>query len=107
MPEDKVIKTGQITLPRILFLCACGGVLVVTVAYGYLIYGYLLLTLVLCVLLGVIAFDYGVNMDKVEFDASPVEGAAFASAASAEASPASTQNARLKKRSNRPVKKRR
>jgi len=71
MPEDKVIKSGQFTLGRVLFLAACGIVLFVIVAKGFLIYGYLLLTLVLCVLLFLIATDYGVDLDKVDFTASP------------------------------------
>ncbi|MGH9759383.1 MAG: hypothetical protein ACREDR_26800 [Blastocatellia bacterium] len=71
MPEDKIIKSGQITAPRILFLALCGAVLVVIVAEGYLKIGYMLLTAVLCVLLGLIAADYGVAMDHVDLAATP------------------------------------
>src|ERR1051325_2145743 len=68
MAEDKVIKSGQFTIARILFLAACGAVIFGIVALGgkYLSIGYLLLTLVICGLLYLIAIDYGVKMDKVD-----------------------------------------
>src|SRR5262249_37257923 len=64
VPEDKAIKSGQLTLPRVVFLAACGGILFVIVAYGWLNIGHLLLTAVLCGLLLLIAMDYAVNMEK-------------------------------------------
>ena len=76
MPEDKVIKSGQLTLPRVVFLAACGGILFVIVAYGWLNIGYLLLTAVLCGLLLLIAMDYGVNMEKVDLSGAPAQAAA-------------------------------
>jgi hypothetical protein len=67
MPEDKIIKSGQFTLKRLLFLVVSGLLLVAVVWSGHLNIGYLLLTAVLCVLLLLIAMDYGVNMEKVQF----------------------------------------
>ena len=67
MPEDKLIKSGQFTAKRLLFLIASGLLLVGVVWSGHLNLGYLLLTAVLCVLLLLISMDYGVNMEKVEF----------------------------------------
>jgi hypothetical protein len=75
MPEDKVIKSGQFTLGRLAFLAACGIALFIVVAKGLLLVGYLLLTLVLCVLLFVIAIDYGVDLDKVDFTAAQAPAA--------------------------------
>ncbi len=66
MPEDKVIKSGQFTLPRLFFLLLSGIVVFVIVATGRLNIGYILLTLVLCVLLYLIATDWGVQMEAVE-----------------------------------------
>lgn len=117
MPEDKLIKSGQITLPRVLFLAACGAVLVVIVAGGYLKWGYLLLTAVLCVLLGVIAADYGVKMDHVDLD-SPLAGtpqsgaavpmnAATTAVASNRSAAEAAEPVRMKKKAGRPAKRRR
>jgi len=89
MPEDKVIKSGQLTLPRLVFLAACGGVLFIIVAYGLLNIGYLLLTAVLCGLLLLIAMDYGVNIEKVDLSSNPAQAAAQA-VALAQDKPAST-----------------
>jgi hypothetical protein len=77
MAEDKVIKSGQITLPRLVFLAVCGVVLFIVVYFGLLIYGYILLTIVLCVLLMLVALDWGVKMDKLD-----LSGAAQVAAAS-------------------------
>ena len=66
MPEDKVIKSGQFTLPRLLFLAVSGLVVFVIVATGRLNIGYILLTLVLCVLLYLIATDWGVQMEEIQ-----------------------------------------
>jgi hypothetical protein len=67
MPEDKLIKSGQFTVKRLLFLIVSGLLLVGVVWSGHLNIGYLLLTVVLCVLLLLVAMDYGVNMEKVQF----------------------------------------
>ena len=68
MAQDKLIKPGQLTLPRILFLIVSFAVIVGFVALGgkFLTIGYSLLTLIICVLLFLIAIDYGINLDKVD-----------------------------------------
>jgi hypothetical protein len=68
MAEDKLIKSGQFTITRLLFLAACGALIFGVVALGgqFLRFGYLLLTAVICVLLYLISIDYGVTMDKVD-----------------------------------------
>ena len=80
MPEDKVIKSGQLTLPRFVFLVACGVALFAIINFGLLSIGYLLLTAVLCGLLLLIAMDYGVNMEKVDLTSNPSQAAAQAAA---------------------------
>lgn len=109
--RDKVIKSGQLTVPRILFLAIVGGIIVFTVYSGgvYLTIGYWSLTLAICGLLFLIAIDYGVKMDKVDLS-QPVQAAAAAEPTSA-AMPslkASAAEARPKRRSgSRPAKRRR
>ena len=67
MPEkDKLIKSGQFTLPRLFFLLVSGVVVFVIVATGRLNIGYILLTLVICLLLYLIATDWGVQMEEIE-----------------------------------------
>ena len=65
--EDKLIKRGQLTLPRVLSLAAIAGVVVAAVSLGgvWLIIGYWVITLGFCLFLALIAFDYGVEMEKV------------------------------------------
>ncbi|MEK6410232.1 MAG: hypothetical protein AABN34_25175 [Acidobacteriota bacterium] len=109
--RDKVIKSGQITLPRILFLAVVGGIIVSTVYAGgiFLSIGYWSLTLAICALLFVIAMDYGVKMDKVDLSGQQAQAAAPAEAAAAAAPSVKTAigDARPKKRGSRPVKRRR
>jgi hypothetical protein len=71
MAEDKLIKTGQLTLTRLVFLALCGVLLFAFVALGgkFLSVGYMLVTLAICLLLFLIATDYGVQMDKVDTNA--------------------------------------
>ena len=68
MAEDKLIKSGQITWKRVLFLAVCGVIIVGFVWLGgqALRYGYLLLTAAICILLYLIAIDYGIHLDKFE-----------------------------------------
>lgn len=68
MAEDKLIKSGQITWKRILFLVGSGVLIVGFVWLGgrALSIGYMLLTLAICVLLYLIAIDYGIHLDKFE-----------------------------------------
>jgi len=109
MPEDKLIKSGQFTAKRLLFLIVAGLVLVAVVWSGHLNIGYLLLTAVLCVLLILIAMDYGVNMEKVEFgSAVPQTNPNIISAADPERQPAVSQSqVRARKRTGKPAKRRR
>ena len=110
--RDKVIKSGQLTLPRILFLAVVGGIIVFTVYAGgiFLTLGYWLITLAICVLLFLIAIDYGVKMEKINLTTSgPVQAAASAMEPSA-AAPAlkpTLGEVKPKKRTNRPAKRRR
>ncbi|MEN3333406.1 MAG: hypothetical protein V7641_2771 [Blastocatellia bacterium] len=108
--KDKVIKGGQLTLPRILFLAVIGIVIAGMVALGgkFLIIGYWVLTLAICGLLYLIAIDYGVHMEKVDLTGHPAPAAAIEAAPAGETArgDASTE-ARVKRRTSRPVKRRR
>lgn len=110
--RDKVIKSGQITLPRILFLAVVGGVIVFTVYAGgiFLTLGYWLITLAICGLLFLIAIDYGVKMEQVNLAADPVQAAAATMEPGNAATPslkATLGEPRAKKRTSRPAKRRR
>jgi hypothetical protein len=110
MPEDKVIKSGQLTLPRIFFLAVVGGIIVATVALGgvWLSIGYWLLTLGLSVLLFLIAIDYGVKIDKVELGGHSSASAVLPEEQPPLEAPTAVQaGSRPKKRSSRPSKRRR
>ncbi|HYP25559.1 MAG TPA: hypothetical protein VE262_02480 [Blastocatellia bacterium] len=74
MAEEKVLKGGQITIPRILFLLVVGGLITATVALGgvWLSIGYWLITLSLCVLLYLISVDYGVTMETADYKSQAV-----------------------------------
>ena len=110
--RDKVIKSGQITLPRLLFLAAIGGFVVLAVSLGgwFLVVGYWALTLGICGLLYLIAIDWHVHMDKVELH--PTQRGAFPGdgptplVASGAASAPSAQS-QVKRKGNRPAKRRR
>lgn len=109
--RDKVIKSGQLTLPRILFLALVGGIIVFTVYAGgiFLSLGYWFLTLAICGLLFLIAIDYGVNIEKVSLTVEP-QGPAAAIEPSSSATPSlktSLSDPRAKKRTSRPAKRRR
>lgn len=110
--RDKVIKSGQLTLPRILFLAVIGGIIVFTVYAGgvYLSIGYWGLTIAICGLLFLIAIDYGVKMDKVNLTVEPAQAAAAAAESASAATPilkTTMAEARPKKRTGRPAKRRR
>ena len=107
--RDKVIKSGQLTLPRILFLVVVGGIIVFTVYAGgiYLTIGYWFLTLSICGLLFLIAIDYGVNMDKINLTTETVPAAAEPTGAATPSLKAVTGEVRPKKRTSRPAKRRR
>lgn len=105
MAEDKMIKSGQFTLARLLFLVVAGGVIVGIVALGglFLKVGYMLLSAVICVLLYLVAVDYGVKMDTIDTSARsqalPLE--------SAVAGTSVAEDLRVRKRSAKAVKRRR
>ena len=110
MAEDKLIKSGQITLPRILFLGLTGGIIVATVALGgvWLTVGYWLLTLGVCGLLFLVATDYGVHMEKVEPHAPLVQEVAAHEAGSETGSEqATSREDRPRRRASRSTKRRR
>jgi hypothetical protein len=108
--RDKLIKSGQLTLPRLLFLAAIGGIIVLTVYYGgvWLSVGYWLMTLGISVLLFLIAIDYGVKMDRV--DLSNAQSTAAGTPPEPVTTPAEIKSAietRQKRGTKRPVKRRR
>jgi len=108
--KDKVIKSGQLTLPRILFLIIIGVVVAGMVALGgkFLIVGYWVLTLAICGLLYLIAIDYGIHMEKVDLTSHPAQTATIEAAPAGEtARTATPTEARVKRRTSRPVKRRR
>ena len=110
MAEDKLIKSGQLTLSRLLFLALAGGLIALFVARGgvWLTIGYFSLTAFLCVLLFLIAIDYGVTMDKVRFHGQPSTGPVPDEAAPAREifTPTATEP-RPKRKGSRPAKRRR
>ncbi len=107
MAKEQIIKTGQITLPRIIFLVLTGGLAFLSVTGGNigLNIGYWGLTLLLSGLLFLVAIDYGVDIDKVEAKSAPAvaQPAAERVVAQAEIADAS----RPKRRTSRPAKRRR
>src|SRR5689334_25102327 len=109
--KDKVIKSGQLTLPRILFLIVIGVVVAGMVALGgkFLIIGYWVLTLSICGLLYLIAIDYGVHMEKVDLNSHPAPTAALADATASDAprAAAATEPRAKRRNTSRPVKRRR
>lgn len=109
--RDKVIKSGQLTFPRIASLLLVGVLLWAIVFLGgvYLSIGYWFLTLAICGLLFLIAIDYGVKMEKVTFAVEPVQPAAAVEspAAATPSLKSSLGEPRPKKRTSRPAKRRR
>jgi hypothetical protein len=110
--RDKVIKSGQFTLPRLLSLAAIGGLIVAMVALGgiALTVGYWVITLAICILLFLIAIDYGVKMDKIDVTNQPLQAvpaSVNAPAATIETTRAVTSEVRVKRKGNRPAKRRR
>ena len=109
--RDKVIKSGQLTIPRIAFLVVIGIILWAIVFLGgvYLSIGYWFLTLAICGLLFLIAIDYGVKMEKVNLAVEPAQAAAATESPVAATSGLKTSlgEPRPKKRTARPAKRRR
>ena len=108
--KDKVIKSGQLTLSRIFFLAIIGVAVAGMVALGgkFLIIGYWVLTLAICGLLYLISIDYGVHMEKVDLTSHPAPTAALEAPTAPDAPrAAATSEPRAKRRTSRPVKRRR
>lgn len=108
MPEDKIIKAGQLTLPRILFLAGCGAALFIIVASGQLGMGYLLVSAVLCLLLFLVVIDYRVDISKVNLPERSAQQVVVTPQIPAETARAVGREARpQRRRSSRPAKRRR
>lgn len=110
MAKERIIKSGQFTLSRFLFLILFGGLIVASVWGGgiWLTLGYWAISLGLCTLLFLVSIDYGINMDKVEFKAQTAAPVTSIDAfASAPAVVESTSAARVKRIGKRPAKRRR
>jgi hypothetical protein len=105
MAEDKLIKSGQFTLARLLFLAGSGALIFAFVYLGgdFLKIGYLLLTAIICVLLYLVAVDYGVSMDTVD---TTVKSPSLPLESALATGPAS-EAVKAKKRSSKTVKRRR
>lgn len=109
MAQDRSMKSGQITLPRVLFLAVVGAVIVGTVALGgvYLTIGYWLISIAFCVLLYFVMVDYGIK-DQVAAPGAPQPAATLDTGATAASVSTATAEARARKRTgSRPVKRRR
>jgi hypothetical protein len=109
MAEEKLLKSGQFTLPRLLFLAAVGGVIALFVARGgvWLTVGYLVMTAALCVLLFLIAIDYGVKMEKVDLQGQPLTGPSVPTLGTAQEFKTATSEPRPRRRSTKSPKRRR
>ena len=108
MAEDKVIKSGQVTLPRLGFLIVSGLLIYFTVTSGKIDIGYLILTGIICVLLFLIAIDYKVKIDRVDPNALAQRQQAVAiSDQAAEIQADSQARERVRRRSTRSSKRRR
>jgi hypothetical protein len=106
MAQDKIIKSGQLTIRRIFFLVVVGGIIVATVALGglWLVIGYWLITLSLVILLLLVAFDYGVSMDRTDRQSQQVQAIAGVEPSVVQQA---TSEPRVRRRSSRQVKRRR
>jgi hypothetical protein len=107
--KDKVLKSGQITLPRLLFLALVGGVIVLMVYYGgvWLSVGYWLITLSICALLFMIAIDYGVNAENIDLATAQTVPADTTASIAAPAEVKAAAEVRPKRRTTRATKRRR
>lgn len=108
--RDKVIKSGQLTIPRLLFLAVVGGLIVAMVSLGgkALIIGYWALTLAICGLLYLIAIDWRIKMDKVDLTGQTMQATALPEAAGPTSEVKTTMGGpRPKRRPSRPAKRRR
>jgi hypothetical protein len=108
MAQDSIIKSGQFTLRRLMFMALAGGIIVATVALGgfWLYVGYWLLTAAICIPLYMIATDYGVDIEKVN---QPPQSAqpTVVDPPVTEGAKVSPGEVRVKRRASRPAKRRR
>ena len=108
MAEEKVIKSGVITLPRLLFLAVVGLIIFLTVWSGLLAVGYWVMTLGLCGLLALIVMDYGIKKEVLNLEAGSDQAAVSDTQANtAEVVSSSASAPRVRRRSSRPTKRRR
>jgi hypothetical protein len=109
MAKEQVLKSGQITLPRILFLLVVGGAITATVALGgiWLSIGYWAISLGLCVLLYLIAIDYGVTLDATDYKSQPVADSSELSGDANEAARTTLADSKARRRPARVTKRRR
>ena len=108
MAEEKVIKSGVLTIPRLLFLAVFGVIIFLTVWSGLLALGYWIMTLGLCGLLTLIMMDYGINKKVLDLEASPNQpGTPELQSTSSEVVAASANAPRVRRRAGRPTKRRR
>lgn len=111
MAKERIIKSGQFTLSRFLFLILFGALIVASVWGGgiWLTIGYWGISLGLCALLFVVSIDYGINMDKVEFRSQAVSTpvASIDTFASSPSVAEAASAARAKRQTKRPAKRRR
>jgi hypothetical protein len=108
MAEEKVIKSGVLTIPRLLSLAVIGLIIFLTVWSGLLAIGYWLMTLGLCGLLTLILMDYGINKKILDLEAGPDQaGTPEIQSTSSEVVAASANAPRVRRRAGRPTKRRR
>jgi hypothetical protein len=110
MAEEKVIKSGVLTLPRLLFLAVVGLIIALTVWRGgiWLTIGYWLMSLGLSGLLFLIVIDYGTNKEKMRLGGAPEQvGIADAASTASEVASSSAAAPRVRRRASRPTKRRR
>lgn len=108
--KERVLKSGQLTLSRLLFLAIVGGLVVAMVYFGgvWLSIGYWLITLAICGVLFLVAVDYGAGADKASLTAEPAQaGARLDAEPRAAAETAVSREARVRRRTTRTAKRRR
>ncbi len=108
--KDRVLKSGQFTFSRLLFLAAVGGLVVAMVALGdiWLNIGYWVITLAICGVLFLVAIDYGTHIETVPLTSEPAQVRANLDAQTPAAGEATlTREARARRRTTRPAKRRR
>jgi hypothetical protein len=108
--KDRLIKSGQFTFSRLLFLAAVGGLVVAMVYLGgfWLSIGYWVITLAICAVLFLVAIDYGISLEKVSLTPEPAQvGARLDAETPAETAATISRETRARRRTTRPAKRRR